>query len=96
MKIFVSLNANLLKTREIERDEYLLQKKKKRKKMRRRRRKKIFFARSTIITNENLFIKPIRSMSLKQKKKNYNLSIVNNCEYNTNNVNSFLLLLSSS
>lgn len=47
------------------RDEYLLQKKK-------RRKKKIFFARSTIITNENLFIKPIRSMEKK--------SIVNNCE----------------
>lgn len=80
MKIFVSLNANLLKTREIERDEYLLQKKKKRKKMRRRRRKKIFFARSTIITNENLFIKPIRSMSLKQKKKiaTYRSSIIAN------------------
>lgn len=65
MKIFVSLNANLLKTREIEEMNIYYKKKKKKK-------KKIFFARSTIITNENLFIKPIRSMEKK--------SIVNNCE----------------
>lgn len=42
MKIFVSLNANLLKTREIERDEYLLQKKKKKKNEKKKKKKKFF------------------------------------------------------